>query len=103
MGKTAKDYERDYTDPELRERLKEEIEASTKGGRPGTWSARKSQLLTLEYERHGGGYRHPGEKTDASATSTSGRTRSGRRATAPSAHAWARPRSATCRRPRGSA
>ena len=63
-GKGAKDYERDYTDPELRERLKEEIKAGTRGGRAGQWSARKSQLLVSEYEKAGGGYRHPGEQTD---------------------------------------
>jgi hypothetical protein len=65
MGKTADDYRRDYTHPELRERLKEELRQSDRGGRPGTWSARKSQLLTREYEAQGGGYRHPGEKTEA--------------------------------------
>ncbi len=27
-GKGAKDYERDYTEPELRERLKEELKAA---------------------------------------------------------------------------
>jgi hypothetical protein len=62
-GKSAEDYAEDYTDPELRERLKEEIKAGDRGGRPGSWSARKSQLLTTEYEKHGGGYRHPGERT----------------------------------------
>lgn len=62
MAKTAEDYADDYTDPQLRERLKEEIKASDKGGKPGQWSARKSQLLTQEYERNGGGYR--GDKTD---------------------------------------
>jgi hypothetical protein len=46
-----------YTDPELRHRLKEQIQASDKGGRRGQWSARKSQLLVREYERQGGGYR----------------------------------------------
>lgn len=45
-----------YTEPELRERLKEQIKAGDKGGRPGQWSARKSQLLVHEYERAGGGY-----------------------------------------------
>ncbi len=65
MGKTADDYRRDYTHPELRERLKEEIKRSGRGGAPGRWSARKSQLLTREYEAQGGGYRHPGEKTEA--------------------------------------
>ena len=62
-GRSAEDYARDYTDPELRERLKEEIKAGDRGGRPGQWSARKSQLLTHEYEAHGGGYRHEGERT----------------------------------------
>jgi hypothetical protein len=30
-----------YTDPDLRERIKEEIKASDKGGMKGQWSARK--------------------------------------------------------------
>src|SRR3712207_6563127 len=64
-GKSAEDYAEDYTDPELRARLKEEIKARDRGGRPGQWSARKSQLLTSEYEKHGGGYRHEGERTEA--------------------------------------
>jgi hypothetical protein len=62
-GKTAEDYADDYTDPELRARLKDEIQAGDRGGRPGQWSARKSQLLTHEYEAQGGGYRHEGERT----------------------------------------
>ena len=53
----SKSYEERYTDPELREAIKEELKRSTKGGRPGQWSARKSQLLVKEYERRGGGYR----------------------------------------------
>jgi hypothetical protein len=64
-GKTAEDYADDYTDPELRARLKEEIKAGDRGGRPGQWSARKSQLLVSEYEGQGGGYRHEGERTDS--------------------------------------
>jgi len=56
MGKTATDYEGTYSDPALRERLKEEIKASDRGGRPGQWSARKSQLLKQQYEEAGGGY-----------------------------------------------
>ncbi|WP_448612386.1 hypothetical protein [Geodermatophilus sp. URMC 60] len=64
-GKSAEDYAEDYTDPELRARLKEEIKAGDRGGRPGQWSARKSQLLTHEYEAHGGGYRHEGKRTEA--------------------------------------
>ena len=54
------DYEEKYTHPELREKIKEEIKASDKGGKEGQWSARKSQLLTQEYEKQGGGYK--GEK-----------------------------------------
>jgi hypothetical protein len=64
-GKTAEDYTDDYTEPELRARLKEEIKAGDRGGRPGQWSARKSQLLTHEYEAQGGGYRHEGERTES--------------------------------------
>ncbi len=45
-----------YSKPELRNRLKEELQASDKGGRPGQWSARKAQLLAQEYKRKGGGY-----------------------------------------------
>ncbi len=64
-GKSAEDYGEDYTEPELRERLKEEIKAGDKGGRAGQWSARKSQLLQHEYEARGGGYRHPGERSES--------------------------------------
>jgi hypothetical protein len=63
MGKTAEDYEDQYTKPELRVKLKEEIKKSDKGGKKGQWSARKSQLLTQRYEDEGGGYK--GEKTDS--------------------------------------
>ena len=52
-----------YTDPELRERIKEEIKQSDKGGKKGQWSARKSQLLTQEYEKRGGDYK--GEKDES--------------------------------------
>lgn len=51
-----------YTKPDLRESLKNKIKAGSKGGDPGEWSARKSQLLTTEYEKAGGGYKGP--KTD---------------------------------------
>ena len=64
-GKSAEDYEADYTEPELRARLKEEIKAGDRGGRPGQWSARKSQLLASEYEKAGGGYRHEGQRTES--------------------------------------
>ncbi|MGH3147362.1 MAG: DUF5872 domain-containing protein [Rubrobacter sp.] len=55
--------EEKYTHPELRERIKEEIKESDKGGKPGQWSARKSQLLTQEYEKRGGGYK--GDKDES--------------------------------------
>jgi Family of unknown function (DUF5872) len=53
---TKKSSEQKYTDPDLRKEIKDEIKQSDKGGRPGQWSARKSQLLAREYERRGGGY-----------------------------------------------
>jgi hypothetical protein len=46
-----------YTKPELREKIKNRIMAGDKGGRPGQWSARKAQLLAIEYRKAGGGYR----------------------------------------------
>lgn len=52
-----------YTKPKLRERIKNRIMASDKGGKPGQWSARKSQLLVKEYEKAGGGY--TGKKSKA--------------------------------------
>lgn len=51
-----------YTKPELREKLKDQIMASSKGGKPGQWSARKAQLLAQAYKRRGGGY--SGGKTE---------------------------------------
>lgn len=51
------DYDEKYTDPTLRWRLKEAIQASGKGGNKGEWSARKAQLLTQEYEKRGGDYK----------------------------------------------
>jgi hypothetical protein len=45
-----------YTKPELRENIKDRIMAGSKAGKPGQWSARKSQLLVQEYEKAGGGY-----------------------------------------------
>ena len=58
-----KDYEEKYTHPGMREEIKEEIKQSGKGGDPGQWSARKSQLLTQEYEKRGGGYK--GERDES--------------------------------------
>ena len=50
-----------YTNPGLRERIKNRIMAGSRGGRPGQWSARKAQLLAQEYKKAGGGY--SGSKT----------------------------------------
>ncbi len=50
-----------YTNSALRERLKNKIMAGSKGGDPGEWSARKAQLLAMEYKKSGGGY--SGSKT----------------------------------------
>jgi hypothetical protein len=52
-----------YNKPELRNRLKNQIMAGSKGGKPGQWSARKAQLLAARYEKAGGGY--SGSKTKA--------------------------------------
>ncbi len=54
MSKTAK-----KTDPALWEKVKGEIIAGAKGGRPGQWSARKAQLAVQEYKKEGGGYAGP--------------------------------------------
>jgi hypothetical protein len=39
------------------------VKASSKGGKPGQWSARKAQLATQKYKTSGGGYTGP--KTEA--------------------------------------
>ena len=54
-----------YTDPDLRARLKDEVQAGDKGGKPGQWSARKAQLLKHEYEKAGGGYKGGKDETQA--------------------------------------
>ena len=55
MSKT-KHPEEIYTDPALRAKIKDELMAGDKGGHPGQWSARKSQMLAHEYEAQGGDY-----------------------------------------------
>jgi len=45
-----------YTKPTMRKNLFNKIKAGSKGGKPGQWSARKSQLLAREYKAKGGGY-----------------------------------------------
>ena len=46
-----------YTKPTMRKALFNKIKAGTKGGDPGEWSARKSQMLAKQYKAKGGGYR----------------------------------------------
>ena len=46
-----KGWDEKYTDPDLRARLKDEVQAGDKGGKPGQWSARKAQLVAAAYER----------------------------------------------------
>jgi len=57
--KRAKTGAENYTKPGLREKIKEQVMAGDKGGRPGQWSARKAQRVTHEYAAQGGGYKHP--------------------------------------------
>ena len=47
-----------YTKPARRRRIFQRIKAGGKGGAPGQWSARKAQMLTLQYKKAGGGYRN---------------------------------------------
>jgi hypothetical protein len=46
-----------YTKPTMRKALFEKIKAGTKGGQPNEWSARKAQLLAVEYKKKGGSYK----------------------------------------------
>jgi hypothetical protein len=46
-----------YTKPGMRKSIFERIKAGGKGGAPGQWSARKAQMLALQYKKAGGGYK----------------------------------------------
>ncbi len=47
-----------YTKPEMRKRLFEQIKSdAVQGTAAGEWSARKAQLLAKRYKENGGGYR----------------------------------------------
>ena len=59
MAKTKKSDAATYTKPALRDRIKDKVVASDKGGDAGQWSARKAQFVTQEYEREGGGFKKP--------------------------------------------
>ena len=73
-----------YTKPALREKIKNRIMASSKGGKPGQWSARKSQLLVKEYEKAGGSYKGGKSKKQKALTKWTGEdwgTKSGKNST----------------------
>ena len=46
-----------YTKPGMIAALFKKIKAGSKGGDPGEWSARKAQLLAVQYKKAGGGYK----------------------------------------------
>ena len=46
-----------YTKPGMRKKLFNSVMASSKGGKPGQWSARKAQMLAKKYKAAGGGYK----------------------------------------------
>ena len=112
-----------YTDPELRDQVKEEIHNSDKGGAPGQWSARKviSPPSMLPTHATDATYRHnswpkntktvavptprtsPQGRTTRRRTSRNGPTRSGRRRRGPGTRRRTTGRrSGICRRRRGS-
>ena len=62
-GRKAEDK---YTDPDLREHIKQDVMAGDKGGNPGQWSARKAQMVAHEYEAEGGGYKGGRDDTQKS-------------------------------------
>jgi len=47
-----------YTKPEMRKRIFNDIKRGGKGGKPGQWSARKAQMLAKRYKEAGGGYKN---------------------------------------------
>ena len=46
-----------YTKPSMRENIFNKVKSGTKGGKAGQWSARKAQMVALEYKKAGGGYK----------------------------------------------
>jgi hypothetical protein len=56
----------EYTNEPLRNRIKARLMAGNKGGKPGQWSARKSQMLAIAYVKAGGRYRGNKGKTQKS-------------------------------------
>tara|TARA_Y100001937_G_C7098180_1_gene321162 strand:- start:898 stop:1074 length:177 start_codon:yes stop_codon:yes gene_type:complete len=58
MAKSRVNEAGNYTKPAMRRRIFQRIKSGGKGGRPGQWSARKAQMLALQYKKAGGGYRN---------------------------------------------
>ena len=46
-----------YTKPGMRKSLFNNIKSGGKGGAPGQWSARKAQMLAMQYKKRGVGYK----------------------------------------------
>ena len=58
MAKSKVNAAGNYTKPEMRKSLYQQIKAqATQGTKAGQWSARKAQLLAKEYKSKGGGYK----------------------------------------------
>ena len=57
MAKSRVNEAGNYTKPAMRRRIFQRIKAGGKGGAPGQWSARKAQMLALQYKKAGGGYK----------------------------------------------
>ena len=73
-----------YTKPSLRKKIISQVKASSKGGKPGQWSARKAQLAAKKYKESGGGYSGPKKKSQKSLskwTKEKWRTKSGKPST----------------------
>lgn len=56
-GKSKVNEAGNYTKPGMRKSLFNSIKAGGKGGAPGQWSARKAQMLAMQYKKKGGGYK----------------------------------------------
>ena len=56
-GKSRVNEAGNYTKPGMRKSIFERIKAGGKGGAPGQWSARKAQMLAMQYKKAGGGYK----------------------------------------------
>ena len=68
------------SNPTLWSKVVSSVKAGSKGGNPGQWSARKSQLAVKKYKESGGGYQ--GKKSESNSlkkwTDQKWRTKSGK-------------------------